>query len=134
MITTTSASYVRDVSEIPNLKPPQETFVDDPNSLDDINLEELLFDLKHNIKTLSSLHIYHSIFILSKIIQFTIKLLESPELFLKFRFQQLDKLGISQEDILNRTTSSESIISDYSFRSNSLHLNFHCVPCLLNRN
>ena len=119
MITTTSASFVRDVSEIPNLKPPQETFVDDPNSLDDINLEELLFDLKHNIKTLSSLHIYHSIFILSKIIQFTIKLLESPELFLKFRLQQLDKLGISQEDILNRTTSSESIINDYSFRSNS---------------
>ncbi|RCK65725.1 hypothetical protein Cantr_01442 [Candida viswanathii] len=119
MITTTSTSFVRDVSEIPNLKPPQETFVDDPNSLDDINLEELVFDLKHNIKTLSGLHIYHSIFILSKIIQFTIKLQESPELFLKFRLQQLDKLGISKDEVLNRSTSSDSITSDFSFRSNS---------------
>ncbi|RCK57442.1 hypothetical protein Cantr_06501 [Candida viswanathii] len=119
MITTTSTSFVRDVSEIPNLKPPQETFVDDPNSLDDINLEELVFDLKHNIKTLSGLHIYHSVFILSKIIQFTIKLQESPDLFLKFRLQQLDKLGISKDDVLNRSTSSDSITSDFSFRSNS---------------
>lgn len=119
MITTTSASFVRDVSEIPNLKPPQETFVDDPNSLDDINLEELLFDLKHKIKTIGGLHIYHSIYILSKVIQFTIKLLESPDLFLKFRLQQLSKLGIKEEDIINRSTSSDSIPSDLSFRSNS---------------
>ncbi|EMG47232.1 hypothetical protein SBY92_000124 [Candida maltosa Xu316] len=117
--TSTSTSYVKDLSEIPNLKKPQETFVDDPDSLQDVNLEELIFDLKNEIKDINNLHIYHSIFILSKCIQFIIKLQEFPDLFLKFRNQQLNKLGIKQQDNLHATNSSDSIASDVSFRSTS---------------
>ena len=46
-----SSVYVNEyVSDIP-LKRPAETFVDDPASLDEVLLDELEFDLSHDIKS-----------------------------------------------------------------------------------
>ena len=49
--TTTATSQIGDLNEIPNLKPPRETFVDQPKSPEDVNLEELIYDLQNGTKT-----------------------------------------------------------------------------------
>lgn len=87
------SNYIKDIEEIPSLKPPQETFVDDPTSLQDIHLDELVFDLSNGLKNISNLHIYHVIYIYSVFIKFTISLQQQyPTLYTKFRQQQLEQL------------------------------------------
>lgn len=90
-------TYVKDIQEIPNLKPPQETFVDDPQSLNEIHLEELNFDLVNGLKKFDNLHILHAIYMLAIVTRFTIILQKQPELYQKFRRQQLNKWGIDIE-------------------------------------
>lgn len=85
-------NYIKDIEEIPNLKPPQETFVDDPTSLQDIHLDELTFDLLNGLKTVSNLHIFHVVYIYALFIKFMIKLQQHPHLYDKFRQQQLNQL------------------------------------------
>ncbi|KAG5421387.1 hypothetical protein I9W82_000477 [Candida metapsilosis] len=87
------SNYIKDIEEIPSLKPPQETFVDDPTSLQDIHLDELVFDLSNGLKNMNNLHIYHVIYIYSIFIKFTISLQQQyPTLYTKFRQQQLEQL------------------------------------------
>ncbi|KAI5953287.1 hypothetical protein KGF54_002658 [Candida jiufengensis] len=92
-------TFVKDIKEIPNLKPPQETFVDDPTTLQEINLDDLIFDLQNGLKTIKNLHILHIIFIYSVSLKFIIKLQQYPELFEKFRSQQLKNLGLNDLSI-----------------------------------
>lgn len=80
-----------DNSEI-RLKPPQETFVDEPCSLDDISVDELAFDLEHGLKDINKLNSFHAIAIFSSCLQDIIKLQADELLFKKFRKQQLEKL------------------------------------------
>ena len=114
MITTTeTTSQIADVNEIPTLKPPRETFVDEPKSLEDVNLEELIYDLQNGSKNVNNLHLYHSIFILSKTLQFIIKLQEHPDLYNEFRSQQLNRLGINENDLIgkiNENNKSSTLI------------------------
>lgn len=79
-----------DNSEI-QLKPPQETFVDEPCSLDDISIDELAFDLEHGLKDINKLNAFHAIAIFSSCLQDIIKLQADQSLFKKFRKQQLEK-------------------------------------------
>mmetsp|Transcript_5454 Transcript_5454/g.6350 ORF Transcript_5454/g.6350 Transcript_5454/m.6350 type:complete len:372 (-) Transcript_5454:72-1187(-) len=80
-----------DSSEI-RLKPPQETFVDEPCSLEDIDIDELAFDLEHGFKDINKLNSFHAISIFSSCLQDIIKLQADELLFTKFRKQQLEKL------------------------------------------
>lgn len=80
-----------DNSEI-RLKPPQETFVDGPCSLDDISMDDLAFDLEHGLKDINKLNAFHAIAIFSSCLQDIIKLQADQLLFKKFRKQQLEKL------------------------------------------
>ncbi|ODV78455.1 uncharacterized protein CANTADRAFT_26545 [Suhomyces tanzawaensis NRRL Y-17324] len=86
-------TYSKDISDIP-LKPPVETFVDDPTSLDECSIDELMFDLTHGIKNINKLHVFHAILVLSQTLQDIIKLQEHPALFEQFRATQLAKFGI----------------------------------------
>ncbi|KAI5959590.1 uncharacterized protein KGF55_005234 [Candida pseudojiufengensis] len=99
-------TFVKDIKEIPSLKPPQETFVDDPTSLSEINLDDLVFDLQNGLKNLNNLHILHIIFIYSITLKFIIKLQQHPELFEKFRNQVIENLGV--KDLLNELESHSS--------------------------
>lgn len=80
-----------DSSDI-QLKPPQETFVDEPCSLEDIDISELAFDLEHGLKNINKLNAFHAIAIFSSCLQDLIKLQADELLFKKFRRQQLEKL------------------------------------------
>ncbi|CAD1809532.1 Cyclin family protein [Candida parapsilosis] len=117
-------NYIKDIEEIPNLKPPQETFVDDPTSLQDIHLDELTFDLLNGLKTVSNLHIFHVVYIYASFIKFMIKLQQHPHLYDKFRQQQLnqleeeaDSVSAQQKESLNNgrdTINSSSTDSSLS--------------------
>lgn len=117
-------NYIKDIEEIPNLKPPQETFVDDPTSLQDIHLDELTFDLLNGLKTVSNLHIFHVVYIYALFIKFMIKLQQHPHLYDKFRQQQLnqleeeaDSVSAQQKESLNNgrdTINSSSTDSSLS--------------------
>lgn len=104
--TTTATSQIGDLNDIPNLKPPRETFVDQPKSPEDVNLEELIYDLQNGTKNVNNLHLYHSIFILSKTLQFIVKLQEHPNLYNEFRWQQLNRLGINEDDLIDKDTGN----------------------------
>ncbi|KAK6455168.1 cyclin-domain-containing protein [Scheffersomyces xylosifermentans] len=109
-------TYVKDLSDIP-LKPPQETFVDDPESLDEIFIDDLIFDLQHGLKNINKLHVYHAIFILSKSLQYIIRLQSDPVLFAQFKNQQLAKykLDLSRNNEYREFTK----VSSDSVRSNT---------------
>lgn len=86
-------SYLKDISDIP-LKPSQETFVDEPSSLEDVHLEELIFDLEHGIKDINKLHVYHAIAIVNFTLESIIKLYNNQELLEGFRKDQLNKYNL----------------------------------------
>lgn len=83
--------------EVP-LKPSQETFYDDPEGLDDISLQEMQFDLAHNIKNINKLHLYHSIFVFEQTLELIIRLQLNPQLCAQFRLSQLQKYEVSSQD------------------------------------
>ncbi|KAK6200373.1 cyclin-domain-containing protein [Scheffersomyces amazonensis] len=91
-------SYVKEISDIP-LKPSQETFVDDPTSIDEVSLDELVFDIAHGIKTINNLHVFHAIIIMCTTLSDIIKLQSNRELFVEFRRQQLARYGIDLDEI-----------------------------------
>ncbi|CAK9437902.1 uncharacterized protein LODBEIA_P22800 [Lodderomyces beijingensis] len=98
----TSTAYVKNIQEIPSLKPPQETFVDAPQSIYEIDLQDLKFDLSHGLKNFNNLHPFHVIYIFTLVLKFTIRLQNvHPHLLQKFRSQQLEKLGINEEELLS---------------------------------
>lgn len=104
-------TYTKDVEGLP-LKPPQETFVDDPDSVDEIHIDELVFDIRHGLKDVNKLHIYHALVILSQTLNDIIRLQLEPKLFLQFRQQQLAKYGITIEptdDEVSANSSSELV-------------------------
>lgn len=86
-----------DIAEIP-LKRSEETFVDEPKSLLDVNDIELSFDLKHKVKNINSLHVFHAIVILRNTVEVIIKLQEDPQRFQDYRNSQLALLGIHIDD------------------------------------
>ncbi|KAG2732999.1 hypothetical protein G9P44_003989 [Scheffersomyces stipitis] len=101
-------AYVKDLSDIP-LKPLQETFVDDPTSLEEIYIDELIFDLEHKLKNINKLSIFHAIYILSQSVQNIIKLQSDPVLFQQFKNEQLAKYNI---DFSSSSCSSSSTVTD----------------------
>ncbi|KAI5966060.1 hypothetical protein CANMA_003306 [Candida margitis] len=117
-------NFVKDIEEIPNLKPPQETFVDDPTSLKDIHLDELTFDLMNGLKNVNNLHIFHVIYIYASFIKFMIKLQQNPQLYDKFRQQQLQKLEEREEAamarLLNKNKASNGGQNGYASASCSV--------------
>ncbi|RLV84679.1 hypothetical protein JA9_000587 [Meyerozyma sp. JA9] len=86
-----------DIAEIP-LKRSEETFVDEPKSLVDVNDMELSFDLEHKVKNINSLHVFHAIVILRNTVEVIIRLQEDPQRFQHFRNSQLALLGIHIDD------------------------------------
>lgn len=82
-----------DIAEIP-LKRSQETFVDDPECIADINQAELSFDLEHDIKNVNSLHVLHAIVLLRNTVETIMGLQSDPKRFQEFRKGQLNSMGI----------------------------------------
>lgn len=74
------------------LKPPRETYVDDPTSIEDVDIDELEFDLENGIKHINRLHLFHGIAILKTCLEDIIKLQDNKDLYKKFRSQQIDTL------------------------------------------
>lgn len=117
------ANYIKDIEEIPCLKPPQETFVDDPTSLKDIHLDELTFDLSNGLKTIKNLHILHVVYIYALFIKFIIKLQEHPQLYDKFRQQLLQQLEGEASQSLKTNgnkTNNETDVTSTSAATSSL--------------
>lgn len=117
-------AHVKDICDIP-LKPPQETFVDAPESYEEVSKEELVFDLRHRIKNINRLHAFHAIAVLSTMLEDIIKLQQHPELFHKFRSQELAKYGLVSEirSDLEMTDSNSSTISSTSSSSTPTPVN-----------
>lgn len=86
------------VSDIP-LKRPQETFVDDPCSLEEVSLADLEFDLANNIKDINRLHIFHAIAVFSSVLNDLILLSGNRELLEKFRQQRLEAYQINMDSL-----------------------------------
>lgn len=86
------------VSDIP-LKRPQETFVDDPCSLEEVSLADLEFDLANNIKDINRLHIFHAIAVFSSVLNDLILLSGNRELLEKFRKQRLEAYQINMDSL-----------------------------------
>lgn len=107
-----AAAYTNEyVSDIP-LKRPAETFVDDPSSLDEVSLEELEFDLSHDIKNINLLHVFHALAVLNSMLSDLIYLGTRRDLFETFRRAQLkrncldlDELSAPSEDSTNPSAS-----------------------------
>ncbi|CAH2353351.1 hypothetical protein CLIB1423_10S03004 [[Candida] railenensis] len=77
-----------------HLKPTNETFVDEPTSLQDVGIEELVFDLENNIKNINKLHVYHAMCIFKTNLEDIIKLQSNEELFRKYRRETFEKYDI----------------------------------------
>lgn len=92
MVSAYTDGFVLDVP----LKRPQETFVDDPNLLDEVLLAELEFDLAHGVKDINRLHVYHAIAVLQAMLHDLIALSRLPERFREFRAQQLANYGLRE--------------------------------------
>ncbi|CAK7904394.1 hypothetical protein CAAN3_07S03180 [[Candida] anglica] len=91
------------------LKPTSETFIDDPTSLDEVNVDEIVFDISHSIKDINKLHVYHSICIFKNMLQDIIKLQSNSEMFHRFRKQQLEKYyQININDLSSNSNKLES--------------------------
>lgn len=115
----TSAYTDEYVSDIP-LKRPAETFVDDPSSLDEVSLEELEFDLSHDIKDINLLHVFHALAVLNSMLSDLIYLGTRRDLFEKFRRAQL-KLNCLDLDELS-TPSDNTSNPSASFHDDDLPL------------
>lgn len=86
------------VSDIP-LKRPQETFVDDPTSLEEVSLAELEFDLANDVKDINNLHVLHAVAILRLVLEDLVLLGSRRDDFLAFRRQQLEASGIDVDQL-----------------------------------
>ncbi|CUM62747.1 uncharacterized protein PRCAT00000304001 [Priceomyces carsonii] len=91
-------TLTEDIKELP-LKKPQETFVDEPERLEDVNLNELIFDIKSDLKDVNNIHIFQALAILYKTLDDILRLQKDPRLFEKFRSQQLQKYDIDTNDV-----------------------------------
>lgn len=76
------------VSDIP-LKRPQETFVDEPDSLDEVSLHDLEFDLANGIKNIGNLHAFHAVAVFKTLLEDLIFLGANKDALCRFRRQQL---------------------------------------------
>lgn len=100
-------TFAKDVEGLP-LKPPQETFVDDPASVDEIHIDDLVFDIRHGLKDVNKLHVYHALVILSHTLNDIIRLQQDPHLFSQFRQQQLAKYGIAIDPTSDKSSSDSN--------------------------
>ena len=107
-----SSVYVNEyVSDIP-LKRPAETFVDDPASLDEVLLDELEFDLSHDIKDINKLHVFHAVAILNAMVLDLIRLSSDRALFDRFRREKLKAYSIDLDELSTVAELSASFHDD----------------------
>ncbi|RKP31116.1 hypothetical protein METBISCDRAFT_14712 [Metschnikowia bicuspidata] len=107
-----SSVYVNEyVSDIP-LKRPAETFVDDPASLDEVFLDELEFDLSHDIKDINKLHVFHAVAILNAMLLDLIRLSTDRALFDRFRREKLKAYSIDLDELSTVAELSASFHDD----------------------
>lgn len=113
------------VSDIP-LKRPQETFVDDPGLLEEVNIDELVFDLENDIKNINKLHIFHSMSILASVLHDLIRLSQNKLLLKKFREQHLAEYGIELEQM--QLEAEKLPLSSRNFHDDDLPLPVKIEP------
>lgn len=77
-----------DFLELP-LKPEQETFMDEPQSVSDVNIHDLVIDIQSNSKNINKLHIHQAIAVFLYTLEDIIKLQQHSELFRQFRSEQI---------------------------------------------
>ena len=94
----TAAYTNKYVSDIP-LKRPQETFTDDPGSLDEVCLKDLVFDLANDVKDVNKLHSFHAVAIFQSLLEDLIHLGENRDAFVRFRRQQLELYSLDIDDL-----------------------------------
>lgn len=87
-------AYIKDLDDFP-LKPPQQTFVDEPELLEDVHADELAFDLSHGLRDINKLHVFHAIRVLEDTVNSIVRIRQRPEKFAEFRRQQLALIGVS---------------------------------------
>jgi hypothetical protein len=101
-----------DISELP-LKRPRLTFVDDPEALDDVNSNDLVFELEHDMKSINNIHIFEALSILSTVLRDIIKLQSDRLLFEKFRTELLLKYGIDPNAVPVQESASDVNILNF---------------------
>ncbi|OBA21323.1 hypothetical protein METBIDRAFT_11857 [Metschnikowia bicuspidata var. bicuspidata NRRL YB-4993] len=94
----TSTYTSKDVADIP-LKRPQETFVDDPGSLDEVNIDDLVFRLAHDIKGINSLHSFHAVAVLKAVLEDLILLGAHRDARREFRRSQLQQYSLDLQEL-----------------------------------
>ena len=62
--------------ELP-LKAPQETFIDEPKELNDVNIHDLVSDFEQGLKDINKLHVFESMSVMMYTLEDIIKLKES---------------------------------------------------------
>lgn len=107
------------VSDVP-LKPTKKTFYDPPEQIDDVNLEELVLDLRLGSRESSSIQLFEAIKILGQMLTDIIQLQKNPELFQAFRTQIFEELHLSLSETLN---TQSNLRPDSSELENHLHNN-----------
>ncbi|GEQ68953.1 hypothetical protein JCM33374_g2623 [Metschnikowia sp. JCM 33374] len=102
------ASFYRNkyVSDIP-LKRPQETFVDDPGSLDEVCLDDLVFDVANDIKNVNNLHGFHALAIYRAVLEDLIFLTTNKDALMKFRRQQLQMYSLDLDTLSREVDGQE---------------------------
>lgn len=80
--------------ELP-LKAPQETFIDEPKELNDVNIHDLVSDFEQGLKDINKLHVFESMSVMMYTLEDIIKLKEKPELFNQYRNERLEKEGVT---------------------------------------
>lgn len=89
-------AYIKDLDDFP-LKPPQQTFVDEPELLEDVLADELVFDLSNGLREINKMHVFHAIRVLEDTVNSIVRIRQQPERFAEFRRQQLALYGLSMD-------------------------------------
>ncbi|EGV60275.1 cyclin [Yamadazyma tenuis] len=102
-----------DTHEIP-LKMPQETFVDEPKEISDVNIHDLVIDIDGNTKDINKFFACEAIAVLLYTLEDIMKLQSDPELFEQFRARSLQQ---SEVDLKLLNPSVDSLESDIKVRT-----------------
>ncbi|CAN3375291.1 hypothetical protein DIURU_002140 [Diutina rugosa] len=107
------------VSDVP-LKPTKKTFFDPPEQIDDVNLEELVFDFRLESRESGSIQLLEAIKILGQMLQDIIQLQQYPDLFHDFRVQIFKELKLSPNttSLTQNDDESDSIRIEVSSQIN----------------
>ena len=107
------------VSDVP-LKPTKKIFFDPPEQIDDVNLEELVFDFRLESRESGSIQLLEAIKILGQMLQDIIQLQQYPDLFHDFRVQIFKELKLSPNttSLTQNDDESDSIRIEVSLQIN----------------